>query len=232
VAAARARLAADGRRAPMIRALSRWATVAMVAVAGSALVYFASALLPLADLWSAHRPGAGRAALAAALRTAAWVALGTGLAVAAVAVGGWAARARSNLAAFGAGSRRLARGSVGRSPAIRRRMTALVWLLRAALFAGCAAALLGHLAGLDNAAEIGQVRAQAAAGRPVEHGLADHLFGRQLVLRLPGAALLVLAAALAVLLIGRVTSAQYGRVAHLRGTLMVPAAADGGTIGA
>jgi hypothetical protein len=97
-------------------------------------------------------------------------------------------------------------------------MTALVWLLWGSLFAGGAATLLGVLAGLPNRAEIGTVREVAADGGPVDRVLAADLFGRQLVLGLPGAALFVLAAAAAVGLIAAVTSAQYGRVARLRET--------------
>ncbi|GAA4248425.1 hypothetical protein [Dactylosporangium darangshiense] len=210
----------------MIRGLSRWATVAMAAVAGTALVYLAIALLPLVDLWAARHPGPDRSAFATTLRIGGWSLLAAVAAVSAVAAAGWAVRARSNLAAFGVRSRRLAHGSVGRSPHLRRRMTVLVWLLWSTLFAGAAATLLGVLAGLDNRAEIGSVRDLAASGRPVDHALAADLFGRQLVFGLPGAALFVIAAAAAVGLIAAVTSAQYGRVARLR----VAPAGDGGTI--
>ncbi|WP_432831640.1 hypothetical protein [Dactylosporangium sp. CA-092794] len=223
----------------MIRAISGWATAAMLGLAATALVYLVIAFVPLADLWAAHHPGQRASAAAAAIRLSAWAALALAGAVAAVATGGWAGRARANLEAFGVRSRRIAHGSVGRSPALRRRMTALVWLLRGSLLAGCAAALLGWLAGQDNAAEIGDVRAQAAAGRPVDGALAADLFGRQLVLRLPAAALFVIAAAVAVVLVARVTSAQYGRVARLRGAAEAPDPArrsfvlrGGGTIGA
>ncbi|MGI5245484.1 hypothetical protein [Dactylosporangium sp. CA-139066] len=228
MAAARAGLAPDGGPAPVIRALSTWATVAMAAVAGTALVYLAITLLPLVDLWAARHPGPGRAALAGALRIAGWVLLAAVAALSAVAAGVWGARARSNLAAFGVRTRRLAHGSVGRSPGLRRRVTALVWSLWGALLAGGAATVHGVLAGLPNRAEIGAVREGVAAGGPVDRALAADLFGRQLVLGLPGAALFVLAAAAAVTLIAAVTSAQYGRLARLR----APDPGDGGTIGA
>ncbi|MFG2038322.1 hypothetical protein [Dactylosporangium sp. NPDC048998] len=223
----------------MIRAISRWATVAMLGVAATALVDLAIAFLPLADLWAAHHPGPESAALATTIRIGAWTALAVTGVVTAVAAGGWAARARSNLAAFGVSSRRITHGSVGPLPGLRRRMTVLTWLLRATLLSGCAAMLVAWLAGLDNAAEIADVRRQAAAGLRVDDALAAHLFGRQLVLRLPAAALFVAAAVVALLLIARVTSAQYGRVARLRdwagsGAAMPPVPqtipGDGGTI--
>jgi hypothetical protein len=227
VAAARARLAEDRGAAPMsggpaIRAISHWATAAMLGVAGTALAYLVIAFVPLADMWAVRRPGPDAAALAGTVRIAAWALLGGAAVVAAVATGGWVGRARSNLVAFGVRSRRLAHGSVGRSPALRRRMTVLTWLFRASLLTACGVALLGYLAGLDNAGEIGEVREQAAAGGRVDDALAAHLFGRQLMLRLPGAALFVIAAGFALLLIARVTSAQYGRVARLRGGTELP----------
>ncbi|GAA2391500.1 hypothetical protein [Dactylosporangium salmoneum] len=202
----------------MIRAISHWATAAMAAVAGTALVYLLLAFLPLADLWAARDPGPHREALAAALRIGGWGLLFALAVTTAVATAGWAARARSNLVAFGLRSRRLARG----------RTAVLVWLLWGSAFAGAGAALLGLIAGLDDREEIADVRGRVAAGHPIDHDLAAHLFGRQLVLGLPSAALFVLAAAVAVLLIGRVTGVQCGRIARLRAALAVA----GGTIGA
>ncbi|WP_432979920.1 hypothetical protein [Dactylosporangium sp. CA-233914] len=214
----------------MIRAISHWATVTQLGLAAAALAQLVIAFLPVADLWAVHHPGAESAALAATLRVGAWTLTMLSAAVAFAAIVAWAGRARANLAAFGIRSRRIT-DSVGRDPALRRRVTALVWLLRAAVAAGAVALVLAWAAGRDNAGEIGAVRGQARAGHPVDDALAGHLLGRQLVLNLPAAALFVLAAALALLLIARVTSAQYGRVASLRAQ-EAAAPAIGGTIGA
>jgi len=226
VAAARPGLAPDGGEAGVrqVRAISHWATAAMLGIAGSALVYLLIAFVPLADLWAVHRPGASPSALAGTVRIAAWILLGMTVAVAAFAFTGWARRAKSNLVAFGTRSRKLTHGSVGRSPVLRRRMTILTWLFWSSLGTGILTTALGAVAGLDNAGEIDDVRAQAAGGQPVDSVLAAHLFGRQLTLRLPGAALFVIAAVFALLLIARTTSAQYGRVARLRGATVLPPA--------
>ncbi|GAA0730038.1 hypothetical protein GCM10010199_44960 [Dactylosporangium roseum] len=226
MAPARARVAADGGPAAVtrIRAISHWATTAMLGVAGTALAQLLIAFVPLADIWAAHRPGAGAAALAATVRIVAWILLAATALVAAIAFAGWLTRARSNLAAFGVEPRKVTTGSVGRSPELRRRMTVLSWLFRVSLLAACLVTGLGLVAGLDNVDEIGDVRDQAAAGHPVDGALVADLFGRQLMLRLPGAALFVVAAVFALLLIARTTSAQYGRVARLRGVTLLPAA--------
>jgi len=195
----------------MIRAISAWATAAMCGIAATALVQLMIAFLPVADLRAVHHPGAD----STALRAGAWALLIACGCFGCTSCAVWAARARANLVVFGLRSRRIV-NSVGRAPELRRRMAVLTWLLRCTLLAGGVALLLAELAGRDNAAEIADVRRQARAGHPVDDALAAHLFGRQLVLHLPAAALFVLAAALALLIIARVTSAQYGRVARLR----------------
>ena len=222
MAPARARLAARGRQAVgvrQIRAISSWATASMLAVAAAALTHLCVAFLPLADIWAAHRPGTD----SGAVRLGAWVVLATTVVTAWVVFAGWARRARSNLVAFGIRTtsamplRDVAVGSVGRAPALRRSMTVLTWLWWLSLLATLLAVALGVLAGLDNLREIDDVRERVAAGGTVDRALVSHLFGRQLLLRLPGAALGVVAAAFALVLIARVTSAQYGRVARIRG---------------
>ncbi|GAA3297458.1 hypothetical protein Dvina_49010 [Dactylosporangium vinaceum] len=200
----------------MIRAISSWATAAMVFAAAAALTNLAMAFLPVVDLHAVHHPGPATTALATALRLVAGVLLG-GFALAfAVAWAGWSSRARKNLQGFGVRSRRVV-DSIGRAPDVRRRMTTLTWALRGAVLAGGLALLLAWLGGRSTAGEIADVRAQARSGHPVDDALAAHLFGREVLLYLPSAALFVLVAVLALLFIARVTSAQYGRVARLSG---------------
>ncbi|MET7417680.1 hypothetical protein [Dactylosporangium sp. NPDC005555] len=203
-----------------IKAISSWATAAMLSVAAAALAHLCVAFVPLADIWAAHRPGSD----ASAVRIGAWAVLAVAVVTAWAAFAGWAGRARSNLAAFGIRPASavplldVAVGSVGRAPALRRRMTVLTWLWWLGLLLTLAAAVLGVLAGLDNVREIGDVRDRVAAGGAVDRALVSHLFGRQLLLRLPGAVLGIVTAVSALLLIARVTSAQYGRVARIRGS--------------
>ncbi|WP_426507928.1 hypothetical protein ACPPVO_56375 [Dactylosporangium sp. McL0621] len=199
----------------MIRAISGHASAAMLLVAAAALVNLGIAFLPLADLHALHHPGRESAALAITLRAGGWVLLAGCCLGAAAAWAGWLVRARANLVAFGVRSRRVV-DSVGRAPEVRRRMTVFTWAFRGTLLAGAATLPVASLAGRETAAEMGGVRAQARAGQPVDDALAAHLFGRELVLYLPAAALFVLAAAFALLLIAHITSAQYGRVARLR----------------
>ncbi|WP_327008269.1 hypothetical protein OHA72_14040 [Dactylosporangium sp. NBC_01737] len=208
-----------------IRAISSWATAAMLTVAAAALTHLCVAFLPLLDIWAAHRPGSD----VGAVRLGAWAVLATTVVTAWVVFTGWARRARSNLVAFGIRTTSamplldVAVGSVGRAPALRRSMTVLTWLWWIGLLAALAAAALGVVAGLENLREIDDVRDRVAAGGAVDRALVSHLFGRQLLLRLPGAALGVVAAAFALVLIARVTSAQYGRVARIRGAAVTRA---------
>jgi hypothetical protein len=132
----------------------------------------------------------------------------------------------------------LAVGSVGRSRGggARRRMALLVWAWWATLVAALCAAGLGLVAGSDHAQELAGIRSAMAAGEPVEVPLAVDLLCHQVVQRLPSASLFVVAAALALLLVARVTNAQYAKVARLRGPTMSPtrsalrAAADDWTV--
>ncbi|MFI5914649.1 hypothetical protein [Dactylosporangium sp. NPDC051541] len=215
MAAARAGLAPDGGRALVIRGISAWATAAMVCVAAAALTNLAAAFLPIVDLRAVHHPGPATTGLASALRVVAALVLFGFVLGFAVAWGGWSRRARGNLLGFGVRSRRVV-DSVGRAPEVRRRMRVLTWLLWSTVLAAVVTRLLAWSAGRSTAGEIGEVRAQAWAGQPVDDALAAHLFGRELVLGLPAAVLFVLAAALTMVFVGRVTSAQYGRVARLR----------------
>jgi hypothetical protein len=202
-----------------IKAISSWATGAMLAVAAAALTHLCVAFLPLVDIWAAHRPGSD----VGAVRLGGWIVLAITVLLAWAVFAGWARRARSNLVAFGIRTtsamplRDVAVGSVGRAPALRRSMTVLTWLWWLSLLAALTVAVLGGLAGLDNLREIADVRERVAAGGTVDGALVSHLFGRQLLLRLPGAVLSVVAAVFALVLIARVTSAQYGRVARIRG---------------
>ncbi|MEV4509411.1 hypothetical protein AB0K00_10685 [Dactylosporangium sp. NPDC049525] len=208
-----------------IRAISSWATAAMLTVAAAALTHLCTAFLPLVDIWAAHRPGSD----VGAVRLTGWVVLATTVLIAWAVFTGWARRARSNLVAFGIRTTSamplmdVAVGSVGRAPALRRSMRVLTWLWWLSLLAALAAVALGVLAGLDNLREIADVRDRVAAGGTVDGALVSHLFGRQLLLRLPGAALSVVAAVFALVLIARVTSAQYGRVARIRGAAVTRA---------
>ncbi|WP_433052073.1 hypothetical protein [Dactylosporangium sp. CS-033363] len=227
MAPARAGLAPDGGAAPMIRALAHWANAAMVAVAAAALLNLGMAFLPLADLHAVHHPGPETAALATTLRLVGWAGRAVLLLTAALVWIGWVSRARSNLVAFGVRSHRVV-DSVGRAPEPRRHMTLLTWAFWGTSLVGAATLLVAWLAGRETAAEIGLVRTQARDGRAVDDALAGHLFGRELLLYLPSAALFVLAAGFAVLIVAHVTSAQYGRVARLRARDSV--LAEGGTI--
>jgi hypothetical protein len=118
----------------------------------------------------------------------------------------------------------LAMKSVGRSRPrrARRRIAVLVWTWWTALLAAAGALVVAVAAGLTNVRELAGIRASLVTGLPVDQPLARHLLGRQVALRLPSAALLVLAAVLAVLVVARVTSAQYAKVARLRAAPAVP----------
>jgi hypothetical protein len=132
----------------------------------------------------------------------------------------------------------LAAASVGRSrgTGARRRISILVWVWWTTLLTALCAAGLGLLAGADNAQELAGIRSAMATGEPVEVPLAVDLLGHQVAQRLPSASLFVVAAALALLLVARVTNAQYAKVARLRGPAMAPtrsalrAAADDWTV--
>lgn len=112
----------------------------------------------------------------------------------------------------------LAVKSVGRSRprSARRRLALLVWSWWTALLAAAGALVVAVAAGLDNVSELAGIRASRLSGRPVDEALAQYLLGRQVALRLPSAVLLVLAAVLAVLVVARITNAQYAKVARLR----------------
>jgi hypothetical protein len=118
----------------------------------------------------------------------------------------------------------LAMKSVGRSRPrrARQRIAALVWVWWAGLLAALGALTVAVVAGLANVRELAEIRASMIAGLPVDQPLARHLLGRQVELRLPSAALLVLAAVLAMLVIAKVTRAQYAKVARLRMASAVP----------
>jgi hypothetical protein len=118
----------------------------------------------------------------------------------------------------------LAMKSVGRSRPrwARQRLAALVWIWWTGLLAALGALTFAVAAGLANVRELAEIRASMIAGLPVDQPLARHLLARQVELRLPSAALLVLAAVLAMLVIAKVTRAQYAKVARLRMAPAVP----------
>src|SRR5262249_52456436 len=111
----------------------------------------------------------------------------------------------------------LAVKSVGRSRprTARRRISLLVWAWWTALLAAAVALAVAVGAGLPKVRELAGIHASLVPGQPVDQPLARHLLGREVALRLPSAALLVLAAALALLVVARITSAQYAKVARL-----------------
>jgi len=114
--------------------------------------------------------------------------------------------------------------SVGRSrpwPA-RRRLATLVWAWWTVLLATLGALTFAVVAGLANVRELAEIRASMIAGLPVDRPLARHLLGREVELRLPSTALLVLAAVLGMLVIAKVTRAQYAKVDRLRMAPAVP----------
>jgi hypothetical protein len=217
-----------------VRAISGWATTAMFAIAAFALAYLLDTLGPLVDAWAARRAGTG-ARLAGVVQELGRAVPALTLALAVVSFVVWAAKARTNVRVLNRQRTSLDRlplglwlilpplqmldlaaRSVGRSTTLRRRAVRLVWLWWAAFGSALAALVGGLVAGADNAAETAALRARVAAGEPVDAGLAVDLFGRQVALRLPSAALFVVAAVLALLVIARVTNGQYAKVARLR----------------
>jgi hypothetical protein len=98
----------------------------------------------------------------------------------------------------------------------------LVWLWWVALVSAVGAFTAGLVVWSASAQEAGELRTRVVAGQPFDAALAVGLFSRQVTLRLPSAVLFVVAAVLALLMIARVTNAQYARVAKLRGASQVP----------
>jgi hypothetical protein len=230
-----------------VQAISGWATAAMFSIATFALAYLLDTLSPLVDVWAARRAGAG-ASVAGVVQALGWAVPALTLVLAVSSFVGWVAKARANVRVL---SRQrtfldrlplglwlvpvtnlvlpplhlsdLAARSVGRGTRRRQSTVRLVWLWWATFVSALVAVAAGLSAGADNAAEMAGLRARVAAGEPVDVGLAVDLFGRQVVLRLPAAALFVVAAVLALLVIAKVTNAQYAKVAKLRGLHMATA---------
>jgi hypothetical protein len=113
----------------------------------------------------------------------------------------------------------LAMSSVGKSrgKGARRRLGALVWVWWTMLIAALSTATLALIAGDSSAQELAEIRSAMVNGEPVEVPLAVDLFGQEVAQRLPSASLFVVAAALALLVVAKVTNAQYAKVARLRG---------------
>jgi hypothetical protein len=249
------------------------------------VAYLLDTLAPLVDVWAVQRrdPRAEQLrTIAAGGRQVMLAALG--LAVLTFIV--WEARTRANVAVLARGravrppslAERLsfwlwflpvtnlllppvriaeaAASSVHRNQVSRRRMRVLVWLWWVVLVSAVGALAAGLVVWSASAQEADQLRTRVVAGEPLDAALAVGLFSRQVTLRLPSAVLFVVAAVLALLMIARVTNAQYARVAKLRGasqvhlkalwsgsadwtvdldperTAVVPSGALGGTIGA
>ena len=242
-----------GRATLHVRAISGWATAAMLSIAGCAIAYLLDTLSPLLEAGAvADGPRAAQRMSVVSSVTDGALAVVFGLAALAFLV--WVGRARANLTALYEGpaersARRpgrlglvvwfipvtnlilpplqvadLAAKSVGRSRPrrARRRLAALVWTWWVALMATLGALAFAVVGGLANVRELAGIRASMVAGLPVDQPLARHLLARQVELRLPSAALVVLAAALAIVVIAKVTGAQYAKVARLRAAPAVP----------
>jgi hypothetical protein len=222
-----------------VRAVAGWATATMLSVSGFALVNLLDAFNPLVEMWAVDRAastgGGTPAAVARLTRLAA-----LGLLVLLYGLGAlcflvWLNRCRRNLAAF-ADARPswpagmtvaiwfiplanligppfavtdVVRNSV---PADRRgRLIAAVRGWWALLLGGWVAMGLGLASLLGEVKELSRLREQLAAGETVDRALAAEVLGNQIAARLPSAALFVAAAVLLVVVVARVTEAQYAR---------------------
>jgi hypothetical protein len=222
-----------------VRPIAGWATATMAAIAACTVAYLWLTFEPLLDAWAARRTVAwvGGVDLAAVASFGGTAALATMLFLV------WLTKARANVRVFRGGrftmrdrvaaavwlvpvtnlvlpllqTTDLAVASAGRDPRARRRMTTLVGLwwgaILATLLAYAGAAYEGH----RYAAELRDLHDRTAHGRAVDVPLATDLFGGEVARALPSAVLLLLAAVLALVMVARVTGAQYARVARLRG---------------
>ena len=233
-----------------MRAISGWATAAMLSIAVFTIAYLLDTLTPLVDVWAVRRQEISLDELRAVSAAGHDAMLGA-LAVAGLTFVVWEARARANVAVLARGravrppnmAERLsvwvwilpvtnlvlppirvadtAAASVDRNRASRGRMRVLVWLWWITLVSAVGALVAGLVAGAGSAEEASELRERVVAGEPVDTALTVGLLSRQVALRLPSAALFVVAAALALLMLARVTNAQYARVAKLRGASQV-----------
>jgi hypothetical protein len=224
--------------------------MAMFSIAVFSLAYLQDTLSPLVDIWAVQRGGAAVERLRLIAEVGRQVMLAA-LALAAFTFIIWEARARANVDVLARGravrpptlAERLsvwlwflpvtnlllppvriaeaAANSVDRNRAARLRMRILVWLWWTMLVGALAAFGAGLVAASGSAQEAAELRARVVAGEPIDASLAVGLFSREITVRLPSAVLFVLAAVLALLMIARVTNAQYARVAKLRGASQV-----------
>jgi len=226
-----------------VRPIAGWATATMAAIAACTLAYLWWTLEPLLDAWAARREVAwvGRVDLAAE------VAFGGTAGVATVLFLVWLTKARANMRVFRGGRftmrdrlaavvwlipatnlvlplmqvTDLAVASAGRDPGARRRMTTLVGLWWGANLATLLAYAGAVYEGRGYAIELHDLHQGTARGKAVDAALAGDLFGGQVARTLPSVVLILLAAVLALVVVARVTGAQYARVARLRGAQRV-----------
>jgi hypothetical protein len=227
-----------------VRAVAGWATATMLCVSGFALVNLLDAFNPLVEMWAVEQAastgGGTPAAVARLTRLGALALLVVLYAVAAVCFLVWLSRCRRNLAAF-ADARPtwssaltvaiwfiplanfvgppLAVADLVRASVPTDRRGRLIGAVRGwwALFVGGWIALAAGLAiVLSQITELSRLRDQLAAGETVDRALAAEVLGNQIAARLPSAALFVAAAVLLVVIVARVTEAQYARLDTFR----------------
>jgi hypothetical protein len=233
---------------PRVRALNGWATAATFLVAVSALTALVYAFVPLVEVWQARQAdstgGDGPAAVVTLTRLGVFglmvlVHLGAWTCVL-----GWLYRAYANLRAFPdvrpefpAGLALggwfipfanlvlpalvvsdLARAS--EPPGSGRHTRRLVWLWWPIYVLAALVAAVGS--GYADDSQLTAVRAALASGDTVDVGVAGEVFGREVAGLLPGMALYLFAGVLLVVLIHRITAAQYDRIDLLRQGPAVP----------
>lgn len=225
-----------------VRPIAGWATATMAGIAACTLAYLWWTLEPLLDAWATHRGRAvGVVDRAAELSFAGTACLATALFLV------WLTKARANVRVFRGGrftvrdrlavvvwlipvtnlvlpllqATDLAVASAPREARARRRMTTLVGLWWGANLATLLAWAGAVFKGRGYGAELRELHTRAGAGRPVDVSLAADLFGGEVARALPSVVLIMLAAVLALVVVARVTGAQYARVARLRGAQRV-----------
>ncbi|NJC71492.1 hypothetical protein HC031_17460 [Planosporangium thailandense] len=216
-------------RPGQVRPVSGLATTAMVAMATAALTDLLWAFTPLAAVWSVHeaadRGGQLPAAVLIASHGSVLALMAVTHATAWVFLAVWLLRTAANARVLG-----LARPSTGlqasawlvpvfaASAVARasrcRRHRALVWSWWSAWLVGVAALVAGTV--LTWPAELRGILARVFDGATVDVDRAGLLLGYQIAGRLPGAVLLLAAAALGAVAVDRVTRAQYQRFDELR----------------
>jgi hypothetical protein len=201
----------------------------MVALAGAALTDLAWAFTPLASVWAAHEAAARGGQLPGAVLISSQVGVLALMAVAHVAAWAflvvWLLRAEANVRVLDLGQRpaglatraslvpAFVVSAVARASRCRRPAT-LVWSWWFAWLAGVVAMLAGTA--LTWPSELRDMLAQVLDGATVDVDRAGELLGYQIAGRLPGAVLLLAAAVLGMVVVDRVTAAQYDRFDELR----------------